>query len=236
MPGAYYQFYESGTTTPAAVYADGALSTPLTNPVEADSDGRFPAIYLDPGVVYRVQLYDADDTLQEDVDPVNPFLAVPPGTVAWFHGTAEERDAVYPPSLWQVLNGDNGSPNGTGRVPLIAGGEIESGDTGGALITATGSGGAHDHGGSTGSHALTESELPPHDHALPDGVVIYPGDGLRFGANVSFQGHTNPASTDEAGGGEGHTHTIPSGGAHTHDIEGGLPPYVALWALMRRAT
>ena len=72
--GAYYQFYLTGTTTLANVYADGALTSPLsqtpgTGQTTAAGDGRLIAIYMDPKVIYRVQLYNASAMLLEDTDP-----------------------------------------------------------------------------------------------------------------------------------------------------------------------
>jgi len=70
MPGALLQFYLTGTTTPANVYTSSALSVPLSNPVAADAGGLFPAIYLDPTVVYRCQLLSGGGVLIKDIDPV----------------------------------------------------------------------------------------------------------------------------------------------------------------------
>jgi hypothetical protein len=70
MAGALLQFYLTGTTTPTNIYTSSALSTPLSNPVVADSGGLFPAIYLDPTVVYRMQLLTSASVLVKDIDPV----------------------------------------------------------------------------------------------------------------------------------------------------------------------
>ena len=78
--GAFLIFFLTGTTTPANVYADGDLTTPLSQVAgtaqpscTADFAGRFNQIYLDPSVVYRVQLYSPIGgfgfTLMEDTDP-----------------------------------------------------------------------------------------------------------------------------------------------------------------------
>lgn len=67
--GAYLNFYLTGTLTPANVYADGGLTTPLNQPVTADSAGRFVPIYLNPVTFYRVQLYNAGGSKLEDTDP-----------------------------------------------------------------------------------------------------------------------------------------------------------------------
>lgn len=72
QPGCYLYFYTTGTTTQTPVYADGALTTPLSQPVTAASDGRFAAIYMNPATIYRVQMYTAGGTLLEDTDPFVP--------------------------------------------------------------------------------------------------------------------------------------------------------------------
>jgi hypothetical protein len=87
LPGAYYNFYLSGTTTPAPVYQNGALSTPypavqlpfinannVYNAVQADGSGLFQPVYLNPILVYRVQLYSSTGVLIEDVDPYVPQM------------------------------------------------------------------------------------------------------------------------------------------------------------------
>jgi hypothetical protein len=75
--GSTYQFFLSGSSTPANVYQDGALTTPfpITGFVTADSYGRFPPIYLDTSVIYLVQFYDSTNTLRWQVDPYTPPLA-----------------------------------------------------------------------------------------------------------------------------------------------------------------
>jgi hypothetical protein len=77
--GCYLCFFLTGTTSPQNVYADGLLSTPLSQPTPgsvnptggtvADSAGRFVAIYLNPSLTYRVQMYSAVGVLLEDTDP-----------------------------------------------------------------------------------------------------------------------------------------------------------------------
>ena len=75
-PAAYISFTLTGTTTNTNTYTDNALGTPHANPVVADSAGQFAAIYLDPAISYRARVYDADDNLLDDIDPVHvPFGA-----------------------------------------------------------------------------------------------------------------------------------------------------------------
>lgn len=54
-PGAKAYFYEAGTSTPKAVYADGDESTVRTNPVIADGNGRWEAVFVPYGnYKYRI--------------------------------------------------------------------------------------------------------------------------------------------------------------------------------------
>jgi hypothetical protein len=87
MPNAYYNFYVSGTTTPATVYQDAAQtlpypaaslngSQPLFSVIQADGTGAFPPIFLNPKTIYRVQLYNSLWSLTEDVDPYVPSMPV----------------------------------------------------------------------------------------------------------------------------------------------------------------
>lgn len=79
LPLSFYQFYLTGTTTPVAVYQDAGLSAafpvnPITGQevVTASGTGQFPAIYLDPSVVYRIQFYNQLGILIQDTDPYIP--------------------------------------------------------------------------------------------------------------------------------------------------------------------
>lgn len=67
----FYLFFLSGTSTPANVYSNGTLTTAITptGRVTADIFGRFPAIYLDPSVIYRVQFFNRLSVQQWQLDP-----------------------------------------------------------------------------------------------------------------------------------------------------------------------
>lgn len=75
-------FYDAGTSTPQAVYSDGALSVARDQPIQADARGMFPVIYLSPTPgSYRQKLTDASDVLIFDDDDIDVFQAasyVPP--------------------------------------------------------------------------------------------------------------------------------------------------------------
>jgi hypothetical protein len=87
MPGAYYNFYVSGTTNAATVYQDAGLtlpfpaaslsgSAPLYSVIQADGTGAMPPIFLNPETIYRVQLYNSTWSLVEDVDPYVPAMPI----------------------------------------------------------------------------------------------------------------------------------------------------------------
>ena len=73
--GATWQFFETGTSTPQAVYASPALAIALPNPLVADAGGLFPPAYFDPAKRYRGVCKDASGTVVlHDLDPINPGL------------------------------------------------------------------------------------------------------------------------------------------------------------------
>lgn len=74
ISGGKLYFYLTGTSVPATVYANAILTTPLTNPVVADSYGNFPTIFLDPEIVYRADLTNASGTILDQADPYNDTI------------------------------------------------------------------------------------------------------------------------------------------------------------------
>lgn len=115
VPAAGYQlsFYETGTTTPAAVYSDPTLLTPILQPVVADANGRFGTIWLSPAVAYKVQMFTAatpDNPTGSEVwteDPIGPAAG---GTISNNAGIiAEVRDFAGPaasiPAQWYLCYG-----------------------------------------------------------------------------------------------------------------------------------
>ena len=59
VPSARAYFYENGTTTQVTVYGDTGLATPLSQPVIADSDGVFTAVYVAGATPLRVLMTDS---------------------------------------------------------------------------------------------------------------------------------------------------------------------------------
>lgn len=78
--GAKWYFYQSGTLTPQAVYANATLATSLGATVTADGSGKFVPIYFDAALSYRGILKDASGGVTiYDIDPINPALAAATG-------------------------------------------------------------------------------------------------------------------------------------------------------------
>ncbi len=74
--GRLYFFY-TGTTDLAPIYADAGMTTPLANPVVSDGAARYPNIYLNEAITYRVRETNKDGTpLADDIDPYVPGAAV----------------------------------------------------------------------------------------------------------------------------------------------------------------
>lgn len=259
LPGCTLTFYESGTTTPAAVYADADLTTPLTNPVEADAAGNLPAIYGDSATVYRRQLHDADGVLLSDVDPIHPHVQFPPGTLMMFKGSEEDRDEAYPPSLWELCDGDNDTPDTRDRFPVgvsntkpISGDASTGGSASGTINTS--SAGGHSHSVTVDGHTLTVSEIPAHGHDIfaanrsgdfnADGWGGSNTRGIPGHNNGPFGARTSSIAGDQlirnTGGGQAHSHGASSGSVagHTHTVNRAdiAPPYFTVWFLLRKAS
>lgn len=62
ISGAKACFYIAGTSTPITTYSDVGLTAANTNPVTADSAGRYGPVYLSPGASVKLILQDATGT------------------------------------------------------------------------------------------------------------------------------------------------------------------------------
>lgn len=104
-------FYYTATSIKAPIYVDAALTTVLANPVVSDLAGKYPRIYMDPAITYRVVQTDSNDSpLGDAVDPYIPGtggLPGPPGDMG-------------PPGI----NGGVGSSSGIAALFTAASGMI----------------------------------------------------------------------------------------------------------------
>lgn len=134
------------------------------------------------------------------------------------------------PDGWALCNGSNGTPDLRNRFVVGAGTTYGVGATGGAVSGTTSSGGAHAHGGNTGSTALSLAQIPAHTHSVTTLSITGTG-AVQGGTAIQETG----ADSGSAGSGASHNHTIPSEAAHTHTVAT-LPPYYALAYIMRIGT
>lgn len=242
MPGCYVKFFETLTTTPTEVFDAAGVSLGVS--VASNGAGIFPALYGDPSVVYRMQLFTAANVLVSDDDPIHPHVAFPEGTIMMFDGTDIERDARFPPALWELCDGDNGTKDTRDRTPIgvsatkpISG----AGSTGGGGSLNTGDAGGHDHGAVTGGHALTTAELATHSHAggtatcsSDDNSQLETDHWLCISGEQSLGAQALPTFTSgNAGSGTAHTHTVAAVADHHHSFVA-TPPYFTVWFLKRK--
>ena len=78
-------FYDAGTTTPQAVYSDSGLSTAISQPVTADSDGVFEVIYLTTGT-FKVALKTSAGVTRYTADNVDGGIPAGSGALAVANG------------------------------------------------------------------------------------------------------------------------------------------------------
>lgn len=72
VPGARMRVRQNRTTTLATVYADANLTTPLANPVIANSSGQFPAVWAQGGTAEAPVLYSVDYSASDGTTIGNP--------------------------------------------------------------------------------------------------------------------------------------------------------------------
>lgn len=114
-PGGKLYAWETGGafSTPQALYSSSALTVALANPVVADADGRFPAMFTLP-IGYDLQLYTADDVL------------------VW--------SCLNYSNIGQIFLSDLGITCGTGALDVVSGYTILSSDN---FVTVDSTGGAN---------------------------------------------------------------------------------------------
>lgn len=84
VAGAKLFVYDSGTTTKRSIYTTSALSIAHSNPLVADSNGRFASFYINPsGGAYKLTLASSSDSdppasplWTDDAIPAHPDVAV----------------------------------------------------------------------------------------------------------------------------------------------------------------
>lgn len=199
----------------------GDLSTSAASNYPLGSEQVFPNMddYLRAHASFIAQLRD------------RPVL--PTGMIVMWSGSIASI-----PSGWALCDGTNGTPNLRDRFVVGAGGGYAVGSNGGSstMGTTMGSAGSHAHGGSVGSTALSEAQMPAHSHTVSIAGSGDSSGGPGYGFTKGSTNNTHPyLYTDSKGSGAGHTHTIGSDGSHTHGITDwdNRPPYYALAYIMK---
>jgi len=75
LPGSKLNFWVAGTSysTAQSVYADSSLQNVLSQPITADSNGRFVPVYLNPALQYAYTLNSSGNVLLQQA----PYINVP---------------------------------------------------------------------------------------------------------------------------------------------------------------
>lgn len=144
----------------------------------------------------------------------------PSGVIAWWSGSEASI-----PSGWVLCNGLNGTPDLRDRFVVGSGSHYTKGSTGGLdEVTTTGA-------VTIAGHALTAAETPKHTHG---NIVDYYASGIKkSGAGTGVQGSYANSTilryTDEAGGGDAHSHTA----SYVGSEQSKLPPFYAICFIMK---
>lgn len=233
LQSAAVKFYNENRSWPSDIgqiqaqgYVGGgwSLLNPWDGPYQISSTGKILTVstrvpeHLTPMLLARLpQASAAAGLVSSSVGSGSGELVTAGVIVAWSGAIADI------PTGWALCDGNNGTPDLRDKFIVgarqdevgIAKSNIEG------VLSQTGGNISHDHGGTTGTHALTIEEIPPHSHGY-----YRPYVGGRY------DGHSSPLVTGEvfdqstvAGGGLGHSHTI-APGVH-------VPPYYALAFIMK---
>src|SRR6185503_9588549 len=106
IPGAFLSFYATLTSTPQPVYSDSALSILLTNPVQADSNGLFPEIWLDDSLPPYKAVFASPDANDASV----------PGSTIW--SIPQYNASFSVATLTPLLNPQTPAEVSVGLVPV----------------------------------------------------------------------------------------------------------------------
>lgn len=130
-------------------------------------------------------------------DDILGFVGIPTGVIAMWSGSVATI-----PSGWAICDGNNGTPNLTGRFVIHAdadtAGTYNVGGTGGAATV-----------------ALTEAQLPSHTHGTGNYAADSGGAHTHTATSGNSGNHTHTGNTSTIGN---HTHTgnTSNTGAHSH--------------------
>jgi hypothetical protein len=90
VAGAKLYVYTNGTTTPASIFSDSGLTTPMANPVVANASGAFASIWASDAVLYTVAITGASGESIGNPAVFDDYSV----TVDWFAAGAADASAT----------------------------------------------------------------------------------------------------------------------------------------------
>ena len=160
---------------------------------------------------------------------------VPAGVITMWSGSVATI-----PSGWAICDGNNGTPNLTGRFVIHAdadtAGTYNVGDTGGSTTT--------------GAHTLTTAEIPSHTHSVDPPSTSTNNNTHNHSSSANSvggdlvtvgSGGANGADNGNVTGSNTHSHNVniaafnsaATGGGGSHSHTNTIPPYYALAYIMK---
>lgn len=177
------------------------------------------------------QNFNTVDLTLEDLDG-KIGTAMPQGGIIMWSGAVS---AI--PSGWALCDGNNGTPDLTGRFIVGAGGSYSSGDTGGAnSVTlskaqmpahnhgaSTGNAGSHSHSASTGNagnhrHSGSTNTTGNHSHKSPIEFRYDPGNAGGGAGNTLRDVNGGYGSNTTSAGNHSHSFNTNYQGKHSHSV------------------
>ena len=164
----------------------------------------------------------------EETAGAAPEAGFPAGGIIMWAGEAI-------PSGWALCNGENGTPDLRDRFIIGAGSAHSPGEAGGEAAHSHAVSGSVSLSGQVGATALTVDQMPSHTHRV-DNILQASGSGYILTANAGSVRQFTNVTSNAAGGGASHTHSL-SGSAALNNASAAkaphLPPYYALCFIMK---
>lgn len=119
VAGARMDVFQNRTTTRATVYADAGLTTPLTNPVIANSSGQFPAVWAQAGTTATPILYTVaySGPASQSIGNPSTFDDIQPSVSLDLVSGETKLDRDGSDATSNILDNLPYSVGGTGAVP-----------------------------------------------------------------------------------------------------------------------
>ncbi len=198
VSGAKLHFYLPGTSTPLDTFADHDLTVAHSNPVVADSAGRFAPIYL-RARDYKVVLADAGGATVRTIDPVNvsaddqTIRAAGAGSARALADWFSDRENVK--AFGAVGDASAGHGDGTvtaGSATLSSAGvTFSDSDLGKTVVI---------EGAATAGLAINKVEAAPIDNAARFDAAVSSSADLTAALNDPVAGDVAPFSAAMAAG------------------------------------